>query len=88
MYELETGVAGERMPMSSAPPWGETSGYYWESVEQEEDEIYQSTLVKAPDRWLWSLLFAPATKSGKLKHCRVQLSTMTKMAIQAVMTGS
>jgi hypothetical protein len=32
-------------------------------VEQEEDEIYQSTLVKAPDRWLWSILFAPATKS-------------------------
>jgi len=35
-----------------------------------------STIISA-------VTFAPATKSGKLKHCRVQLSTMTRMAIQS-----
>ena len=40
-----------------------------------------STIISA-------VTFGPATKSGKPQHCRVQLSTMTKMAIQALTTGN
>jgi hypothetical protein len=63
VYELEAGVSGELMPIRSAAPSGETTPFYWETLEQEQNRMYQSTLVEAPDRWLWSMLFAPTTKS-------------------------
>jgi hypothetical protein len=63
VYELEVGVSGERMPVSSAAPGGAPTAFYWELVRKEEDLIYQSALVQAPDRWLWKMLFAPAKES-------------------------
>jgi hypothetical protein len=63
VYELETGVDGQRMPTRSAAPSGTPTPYYWASVKREENTIYQTTLVNVPDRWLWSMLFAPARTS-------------------------
>jgi hypothetical protein len=63
VYELVVGVSGERMAISSAVPGGAPTPYYWERIRQEEDLIYQSALVQAPDRWLWKMLFAPARES-------------------------
>jgi hypothetical protein len=63
VYELEIGVSGQRMATGSAAPSGEPTRFYWETMSKEEDHLYQATLVKAPDRWLWSMLFAPATES-------------------------
>jgi hypothetical protein len=63
VYELETGVSGERMSSISAAPSGAPVSYYWETVEKEENLLYQPALVEAPDRWLWSMLFAPARES-------------------------
>jgi hypothetical protein len=60
VYELEVDVAGDRMTVNSAEPGGASTGYYWERVSQEKDEIYQAALVEAPDRWLWKVLLAPA----------------------------
>jgi hypothetical protein len=62
-YELEIGVAGERMTIGSARPSGMATPYYWERVEREENLMYQAALLEAPDRWLWSMLFAPVRKS-------------------------
>jgi hypothetical protein len=47
------------MPAASASPSGETASFYWETVRQEENLSYHPTLIHAPDRWLWSGLFAP-----------------------------
>jgi hypothetical protein len=63
VYELETGVEGVRMPTRSAAPSGTPTPYYWASVKKEENTIYQTMLVNAPDRWLWSMLFAPVRTS-------------------------
>jgi hypothetical protein len=63
VYELELGIAGERMATGSAVPSGEPTTYYWERILKEENRLYQATLVEAPDLWLWSMLFAPAKKS-------------------------
>jgi hypothetical protein len=51
------------MAVGSAVPGGAPTAYYWELVSKEEDLIYQSALVQAPDRWLWKMLFAPAKES-------------------------
>jgi hypothetical protein len=63
VYELEVGVSGERMPVSSAVPGGASTPYYWKLIRAEENLIYQAALVQAPDRWLWKMLFAPARES-------------------------
>jgi hypothetical protein len=63
VYELEVGIAGETMKVKAASPRGELTPQYWKTVEKEEDLLYQSTLLEAPDLWLWSQIFAPATKS-------------------------
>ena len=36
--------------------------FYWERLEKEENYYYQSTLLDAPDPWLWEYLFAPQSK--------------------------
>lgn len=61
VYELELGVAGERMQVVDEALG--SSAYYLESVEREENRYYQSALLEAPDLWLWEVLFAPAHKS-------------------------
>jgi hypothetical protein len=63
VYELEVGVSGDRMATASGAPGGAPTPYYWELIRKEEDLIYQSALVEAPDRWLWRMLFAPARES-------------------------
>jgi hypothetical protein len=63
VHELEIGASGSTMPLRPAPPFGESTPRFWETLEREEDTLYQPTLVDAPDRWLWSLLFAPVTKN-------------------------
>jgi hypothetical protein len=63
VYELEVGTSGERMPVRSASPSGEATSFYWEAIEQEENRLYYSTLLAAPEPWLWSMLFAPARQS-------------------------
>jgi uncharacterized delta-60 repeat protein len=63
VYELEVGFEGVRMPTRSARPIGEPVPYYWERVTREENHLYQAALLDAPDRWLWSMLFAPVRTS-------------------------
>jgi hypothetical protein len=63
VYELETGVAGELMAVDTAAPRGEPTSFYWETIQKEENRLYQSTLIEAPDRWFWSMLFAPARQT-------------------------
>jgi hypothetical protein len=61
VYELEVGVAGERMQVVDEAL--RTSAYYLETLQREENRYYQPTLTDAPDLWLWEVLFAPSRKS-------------------------
>jgi hypothetical protein len=63
VYELEVGASGTPMPMREASPIGDLLGQYRQSLEQEEELLYYSTLLEAPDRWLWKMLFAPTRAS-------------------------
>lgn len=63
VFDLEFGTEGAVMKTSDASPQGGTVERYWEVLEREENLKYQATLVEAPDRWLWSMLYAPTTKS-------------------------
>jgi len=62
VYELELGVAGSLMGVDSAAPSGQATTFYWPSLEMEKNIVYQSSLLDAPDLWLWDSLFAPKTK--------------------------
>lgn len=62
VYELEAGSAGQVMALDAATPSGETTSFYWERLEKEENRIYQAALLDAPDPWLWEMLLAPQTK--------------------------
>jgi hypothetical protein len=77
VYELEAGVSGERMATGSAVPGGAPTDYYWELIRKEEDLIYQSALVQAPDRWLWKMLFAPAKESFSFEVSALSPTTET-----------
>ena len=63
VYEIGV-AAGEGHPMErlSRPPSGQAVDFYWERLEKEENYYYQSTLLDAPDPWLWEYLFAPQSK--------------------------
>ncbi len=63
VYELEVGASGQTMTLGSAVPSGERTEHYWETAEEEVNLLYLSALVDAPDRWLWSTVFAPKTAS-------------------------
>lgn len=63
VYELSTGRPGIRMPQASASPAGPPVGFYWETLEREEDRYYQAGLLEAEDLWLWDVLLAPVTKT-------------------------
>jgi hypothetical protein len=67
VYELELAGGGTRMPVASAAPSGAALGFYWQKLSREENRYYQAGLLKAPDRWLWDVLFAPVTKSYPLE---------------------
>ena len=80
VYELEAGPfgkagdAGESMPEISGAPSGEPTRFYWHRAEWEENRYYQTTLLEAPDLWLWDLLFAPETKSYPIEVSALALS--------------
>ena len=63
VYELEVGAEGTLMQVESSPPTGPALGFYRQTLEMEENRLYQASLLQAPDIWLWSMLFAPVTKS-------------------------
>jgi archaellin len=63
VYELEVGVAGTPMLTRDATPSGDVLEHYRYSLEQEKNLLYYSTLLAAPDRWLWKMLFAPVRES-------------------------
>ena len=78
VYELAVGQAGESMPEISAAPSGEPTRFYWHREEWEENRYYQAALLKAPDRWLWDLLFAPAVKGYPFEVSALALSAPTE----------
>jgi hypothetical protein len=59
VFELELGSSGERMAVAESPAFDT----YWYELEREENRYYQAALTKAPDRWLWDVLLAPARKT-------------------------
>lgn len=62
VYELEIGE-GQAMAVTSSPPAGEPTPFYWKELMREENRFYQPGLVQASEVWLWDLVMARETKS-------------------------
>ena len=63
VYELEKGVTGPRMLEAPAAPSGAPVDFYWKRQEHEVNYYYQSSLLDAPDLWLWDFIFSFQEKS-------------------------
>jgi hypothetical protein len=63
VYELWQGTSGVQMPLASAPPSGSTLSYAVARQSWEQNRIYLSGLLEAPDLWLWDSLLSGTRKS-------------------------
>jgi hypothetical protein len=81
VYELEVGKNGVRMEQVSASPTGEVTPFYWKDLHQEENHLYYSSLLEAPDLWLWDMVFAPATKTYPFKVSGLELDQAGSLSV-------
>jgi len=63
VYELALGGETEQMALLAAPPSGQDVSFYWQTLELEENHLFQGRLTTAPDVWLWDQLLAPGVSS-------------------------
>jgi hypothetical protein len=63
VYELEVGRPGEAMVVDGAAASGDTVGFYWQRVEQEQNRLFAgAAFFERPHLWLWESIFAPSVK--------------------------
>jgi hypothetical protein len=86
VYELELGQSALRMPVVNGTPSGPATLEYMETRKLEQNKLYQSGLLDAPDLWLWASIVAPATKDYSFTLDQLSPSS-TPSHLQVVLQG-
>ncbi len=70
VYELEAGSGGVQVAVVDGRPSGAETSFYWKTVKEEENLLYQAAFEGAEDIWQWDWVFGPMTKSYRfeVKH--------------------
>jgi hypothetical protein len=88
VYELEQGVAGLAMDVQAIGPRSRRAvPDYDETLDREENFIYQAALLDAPDLWLWDAVVSPQTRSYSFTIDRLSPSRPARLSV-AVQGGS
>jgi hypothetical protein len=75
VFELELGQPGASMAEIDGTPSGNILPFYWHEEHAEQNRYYQATLLDAPDRWFWDLVFSGTTKPFPIETSDVAATT-------------